>query len=258
MAPLLEIQGLTKRYRKLTAVDGLNLRIEPGEFVGFIGPNGAGKSTTMGSIAGVLNPDEGKLEVGDVDILADPIAARRQISFVPQHLELYDYLTGLEYLQFVAGAKQMKDAERDAQIEDLLEMAELTKAKHRLVKEYSGGMARKLAICAALLGPPKLLLLDESFVGLDPESTFTLRKRLVQFCEGGGAILLSSHILDMLERICTRIVMLVDGKLVLDESMESLNAQFAARDGVDTLTDLYMIKADKLGASETTSRDSEE
>jgi ABC-2 type transport system ATP-binding protein len=119
-------------------------------------------------------------------------------------------------------------------------------------------MARKLAICAALLGPPKLLLLDESFVGLDPESTFTLRKRLVQFCEGGGAILLSSHILDMLERICTRIVMLVDGKLVLDESMESLNAQFAAKDGVDTLTDLYMIKADKLGASETTSRDSEE
>jgi len=248
MAPLLEIKGLTKRYRKLVAVDGLDLQIHPGEFVGFIGPNGAGKSTTMGSIAGVLNPDEGTLAVGEVDIRADPISARRQISFVPQHLELYDYLTGLEYLQFVAGAKQMEATVRDAQIEELLEMAELDKAKHRLVKEYSGGMARKLAICAALLGPPKLLLLDESFVGLDPESTFTLRQRLVRFCEEGGAILLSSHILDMLERICTRVVMLVDGKLVMDESMASLQEKFKADNGADTLTDLYMLKADKLSA----------
>lgn len=244
---LLEVRQLTKRYRKLTAVNQLDLSIEPGEFVGFIGPNGAGKSTTMGSIAGILNPDEGELRVGDVDILKQPIEARRLISFVPQHLELYDYLTGLEYLQFVSSAKALEQPARDAQIEELLHMAELEQARHRLVKEYSGGMARKLAICAALLGPPRLLLLDESFVGLDPESTFTLRRRLVRFCEEGGAILLSSHILDMLERICTRVVMLVHGECVLDASMASLHEGFRSAHGPDTLTDLYMQRADKLG-----------
>ncbi len=248
ISPLLSLSHVTKKYRKLTAVNDLSFSIAPGEFVGFIGPNGAGKSTTMGSIAGVLNPDSGQIMVGDIDVLADPVAARKAVSFVPQHLELYGYLTGLEYLQFVAEAKELTEEARRDQIEELLEMAELTRAKHRLIKEYSGGMARKIAICAALLGPPRVLLLDESFVGLDPESTFALQQRLVRFCDEGGAILLSSHILDMLERICTRVVMLVSGELVLDESMETLREGFGGDDGANNLTELYLDKADKLEA----------
>ncbi len=242
MTALLTIEHLTKRYRKLVAVDDLSLTIAPGEFVGFIGPNGAGKSTTMGSIAGVINPDDGIVRVGDTDVLDDPIAARRHISFVPQHLELYDFLTGLEYLHFVADTRRVDHDVRDAQIEELLALCELEGARHRLVKEYSGGMARKLAISAALLGPPKLLLLDESFVGLDPESTFALRQRLMQFCDEGGAILLSSHILDMLERLCSRVVMLKEGALVMDEPMEAIHARFDTEDGPQTLTDIYMSK----------------
>jgi len=249
MTDVLEVRDLTKRYRKLTAVDGLSFALRAGEFVGFIGPNGAGKSTTMGCIAGVLNPNGGGITVGDVDVVADPVSARKAISFVPQHLELYDWLTGMEYLHFVADMRGLTPEARDEQVEDVLELGELTKAKHRLIKEYSGGMARKLAIGAALLGPPKVLLLDESFVGLDPESTFRIQKRLERFCDGGGAILLSSHILDMLERLCTRVVMLVDGQLALDQPLDALKTEFEGEEQEwDTLTELYLHKAGKMPA----------
>lgn len=244
---VLRVEGLVKKYRKLTAVYGLTLRVEAGDLVGFIGPNGAGKSTTMGCIAGTLNPNAGTIHVGDVDVLADPITARKRTSFVPQHLELYDYLTGQEYLEFVADLRDLSGEDRDAQIAELLELCELTEARHRLVKEYSGGMARKIAIAAALLGPPQLLLLDESFVGLDPESTFRIQQRLARFCDEGGAILLSSHILDMLERLCTRIVMLQDGQLKLDLSQAELRARLDDPDDPDTtLTALYMRETGKL------------
>ncbi len=245
--PALELVGLTKSYRKLKAVEDLSLAIAPGEFVGFIGPNGAGKSTTMGCVSGVLNPNAGQIRVGGVDVLADPIEARKRVSFVPQRLELQGYLTGQEYLEFVATVRGVPESERQAQIEPLLELTELTKARHRLVKEYSGGMARKLAISAALLGPPDLLLLDESFVGLDPESTYRIRERLEAFCKDGGAILLSSHILDMLQAICDRVVMLVDGELKLDAKMDTLRTQFEAGDPPD-LTRLYLREAGKLDA----------
>ncbi len=242
-AALLSLRGLTKRYRKLTAVDDLSFELMPGDLVGFIGPNGAGKSTTMGCIAGSLNPDQGALRVGQLDALANAVEARKLISFVPQHLELFDHLTGLEYLQLIGALRGLDDATRDAQIDELMAMAELDHARHRLLKEYSGGMARKAAICGALLGPPRVLLLDESFVGLDPESTFRLRERLQRFCDEGGAILLSSHILEMLEHVCTRIIMIVGGKLVLDAPMDTLRPELQAEGG---LTARYMRLAGKL------------
>ena len=245
-APLLRVDQLTKRYRKMTAVEDLSFTLEAGDLVGFIGPNGAGKSTTMGCIAGILNPDAGAVHIDGIDIAQDPVEARRRISFVPQHLELFDYLTGLEYLQLVARLRGLAPDTRDAQIEELLELTELTQARHRILKEYSGGMARKAAICAALLGPPRLLLLDESFVGLDPESTFRIRQRLITFCQGGGAILLSSHILDMLERVCTRVIMLVQGTLRVDEPMSALAARFGQPDEPEDLTQLYLRTSGKL------------
>lgn len=246
-SPVLCVQQLTKRYRKLTAIDDLSFTINAGEFVGFIGPNGAGKSTTMGCIAGILNPDEGSVFVQGIEVARKPVEARKLISFVPQHLELYKHLTGAEYLGFVADIRGLAPEVRDAQIEELLKLAELSKARHRLIKEYSGGMERKIAICAALLGPPKLLLLDESFVGLDPESTWRIRAHLTHFCAQGGAILLSSHILDMLERMCSRVVMLVSGKLATDTPMTQLKEAFDAPDNTPTtLTEFYLEKSGKL------------
>lgn len=243
--PILSVSALHKKYRKLTVLESLSLTISPGEFVGLIGPNGAGKSTTMGCIAGVVTPSAGEVKVGAVDVLADPVAARKLVSFVPQDIELYDYLTGEEYLRFIAQVRGLSDEEASAQIEPLLKMAELDAARHRLVKEYSGGMARKVAICAALLGPPKLLILDESFVGLDPESTARLRDTLLRFCEDGGAVLLSSHILEMLERVCTRIVLLVGGQIKLDASMDTLRERFKQGHDPD-LTTLYLRESGKL------------
>ena len=245
MSVVLNVHNLSKSYRRFKAVDDLSFTLNAGDFVGFIGPNGAGKSTTMGCIAGVLNADLGSIEVGGVNVMTQTTEARKLISFVPQHLELFDYLTGLEYLHFIAELREVDHATRDAQIEHLLTITELTRAKHKIVKEYSGGMARKLAISGALIGTPKLLLLDESFVGLDPESTFRIRQELMSFCEAGGAILLSSHILDMLERICTRIIMVVDGQLKLDEPMETLHEQFA-QTPEDTLTTLYLRESGKM------------
>lgn len=245
MSVVLTVQNLTKSYRSFKAVDDLSFTLNAGDFVGFIGPNGAGKSTTMGCIAGVLNADKGSIEVGGVNVMTQTTQARKLISFVPQHLELFDYLTGLEYLHFIAELRDVDTKTRDTQIEHLLTITELTRAKHKIIKEYSGGMARKLAISGALIGSPKLLLLDESFVGLDPESTFRIRQELMSFCAKGGAILLSSHILDMLERICTRVIMVVDGTLKLDEPMETLHEQFAQAPD-DTLTTLYLRESGKM------------
>ena len=242
---VLRIAGLTKRYRKILAVDALDLTIGPGEFVGLIGPNGAGKSTTMNCIAGNLVPDEGQIALFGTSVIDQPVKARRNLGFVPQDLHLYGYLTGEEYLRFIADVRGVAGDAQTRQIDELLELAELSAARNRLVKEYSGGMARKLAICSALVGAPKLLLLDESFVGLDPESTYRIRQRLVRHCEDGGAIVLSSHILDMLERICTRIVMLVEGQRRVDAPMEQLRDAFVAGTYRD-LTHLYLAETGKL------------
>lgn len=240
---VLTVENLRKNYRKLEALKGVSLEIESGEFVGLIGPNGAGKSTLMNLCVGRIAPTEGSVDVSGVDVQANTVEARRHIGFVPQDLELHGFLTGEEYLRFVS---ELRGGVDDAEIEALLNLTELTAARHRVVKEYSGGMARKLAIAGALVAAPPLLILDESFVGLDPESTYRIRKRLESHRERGGAVLLSSHILEMLEKVCTRIVMLVGGEKVLDRSMDALREEFS--DTGDDLTTAYLRLAGKLDA----------
>ena len=244
-AGALVLSNLTKRYRRLVAVNQLNLNIAPGEFVALIGPNGAGKSTTMGCVAGITAPDEGTVHINGVDVVGQPVEARKHLGFVPQHLAMLDYLTGLEYLHFVAELRELPTEQRDAEIQELLAITELEKAQNVVLKEYSGGMARKLAIASVLLGSPKLLVLDESFVGLDPESTARLRTRLQRHCDQGGAILLSSHILDMLERLCSRFVLIQDGELALDISREELDARMKSGE-VKDLTELYLKTTGKF------------
>jgi ABC-2 type transport system ATP-binding protein len=236
---LLEVDDLVKRYRKLVAVDHTRFDVAPGEFVGLIGPNGAGKSTTMGCIAGVLALDEGRISVADFDVASQPVDSRKQIGFVPQELELYDYLTGEEFLRFVGSVRDVDTDTLDAQIEHLLEITELVDARNRVIKEYSGGMARKIAICSALIGPPPLLLLDESFVGLDPESTWRIRQELSQYCDNGGAILISSHILDMVERMCSRVLIMVDGAIERDIEADDMHAMFDSGE-YDDLMEIYL------------------
>ncbi len=201
----------------------------------------------MGSIAGTVAPDSGTVHIAGHSIVEAPISARRNLGFVPQHLTLLDYLTGLEYLHFVADLRQLEPEMRDRDIDELLALTELDDARHVVLREYSGGMLRKLALSSVLLGAPPLLVLDESFVGLDPESTHRLRRRLRKHCDDGGAILLSSHILDMLEPLCDRFVILSDGELVEDISAESLHAK-KARDEIANLTDLYLQVTGKSDA----------
>lgn len=216
---VLTLNNLKKKFRKIEAVKDLSFQIHPGELVGLIGPNGAGKSTTMNCICGRILPDSGEILIDGVNIWENPIAGRKSIGFVPQILDLPEFLTAEEYLHFVSDIREVPKDQRD-EIETLLTLTELQDDRHRIIKEFSGGMLRKIAICGALIGSPKLLILDESFVGLDPESTFRIRQRLSEFCENGGAIILSSHILDMLENVCSRIVMIVDGELLFDASIE--------------------------------------
>lgn len=245
---LLDVDSVTKRYRKLVAVDEFSMRVAPGELVGLIGPNGAGKSTLMGCIAGTLAIDGGSIRVGDTDVSDAPVDARRHVGFVSQHLQLYDYLTGQEFLEFVAEVRGVPADRAASRIEELLAATELAEARNRLVKEYSGGMARKLAVSSSLLGPPDLLLLDESFVGLDPESAYHIRRELRNFRENGGAIVLSSHSLEMLREISTRVVIMADGRLCRDMTSSDIDAAIDSGE-FDNLTEIYLDATGKAPAS---------
>lgn len=228
------LDSVVKRFHHVRAVNGVSFQIQPGEFVGFIGPNGAGKTTTMRCLTGQLMPDEGSVVVGGASVTDDPIGVRGKLGYVPQDVELYEYLTGEELLRFVCDVRGVPASEQAGRVDELLALTELSDARNRIIREYSGGMERKIAIAAALIARPPLLLLDESFVGLDPESTHALRGHLGEYCQDGGAILLSSHILDMLERICSRVLVLAAGELVADMSRDEVDAD------PRTLLDMYL------------------
>ena len=241
MTPILEITGLTKSFGKLKAVDALSMTINAGEAVAFIGQNGAGKSTTMRSIAGLSSVDAGSICICGVDINKDPVEARRHFGYVSQDLDLYSYLTGEEFLMLVA---QIRGCAQDTcleQIDQLLDLCDLQKARKRLIREYSGGMARKIAMAGALVGTPELVILDESFVGLDPESTYKLGKYLKSYVSAGRAILISSHILEMLHAMCSRFFILHHGKCVADYSLEALDELCRSPETPD-LTSVYLQK----------------
>ena len=223
----LDIVGLQKKFRRTVAVAGLDLAVAPGELVGLIGPNGAGKSTCVKILTGQLLADAGTITVGGHDLAKDPLAARRHIGYVPQDLALYPFLTGLELLEFVAAARDIPASDSAPRIAQLLARFRLTEAKDRLVREYSEGMARKLAICAALVGAPPLLVLDESLNDLDPRAAAEVKTVLREELARGTAIVLVSHILDVLERLCTRVVLIDAGRLVSVLDRAALDALVA-------------------------------
>jgi len=237
MTPIVQVRGLVKSFRSVKAVAGVDFDVGAGELVGLIGPNGAGKSTTMKILTGQLLADEGKVLIRGEDVLHDPMAARHAIGYVPQELHLHPFLTGRELLDFVAEVRGIENKLAKERIDALLHRFGLAAAQHRMTREYSEGMSRKLAICSALVGAPPLLVLDESLNGLDPRASAEVKAVLTDELARGTAIVLVSHILDILERLCHRIVLIDEGRVVARISRLELDA-LHARGG--TLEDFFI------------------
>lgn len=219
---MLEIQHLTKRYGSKVAVDDLTLHIRPGEICGFIGHNGAGKTTTIKACCGILPFDSGEILVGGVSVRKDPIACKRQLAYLPDNPDLYDFMTGVKYLNFIGNVFGVSQAERRERIGRYGEMFELTQDLGQPISAYSHGMKQKLAIISALLHQPKLLILDEPFVGLDPKATHLLKGVMGELCQAGGAIFFSTHVLEVAERLCHQVAIIKNGRLVAKGPMEEV------------------------------------
>lgn len=213
-APLLSLEAVVKRYGGREAVSGVSFSLSPGDVLGFIGPNGAGKSTTLRMMVGILQPTAGRVLVQGTDVTTDPLKARQAIGYVPEYLSLYEWLTAGEYLDFVGEVKGLDGATRAREAEGLLDMLELGEARDSLVRTYSQGMRRKVALAGAMMGRPPILVLDEAMNGLDPTSIARLKGHLRRLADEGTAILLSSHVLDVVERVCNRIIVLKGGRVV--------------------------------------------
>lgn len=212
---MLKISNFSKSYGKdKKAVDGLNLVVNNGDIFGFIGHNGAGKTTTIRAIAGVLDFDEGEITINGTSIRKDPVACKKQTAYIPDNPDLYEHLTGIGYLNFIGDIYEVNKFDRETLIEKYSDAFELTQNLGDTISSYSHGMKQKLAIIAALIHRPKLLILDEPFVGLDPKAAFTLKSILSQKCKEGCAIFFSTHVLEVAEKLCNKIAIIKNGKLV--------------------------------------------
>ncbi len=220
---MLKIDHLTKRYGEKTAVNDLSLHIKPGEIYGFIGHNGAGKTTTIKSCAGILAFDEGEISVGGVSIRQDPIACKKMMAYIPDNPDLYTFLSGVKYLNFVADMYGVDKARREERIAMYADMLELTDDLAQPVSAYSHGMKQKLAIISALIHEPKLIIMDEPFVGLDPKATHILKGVMRDICNAGGAIFFSTHVLEVAEKLCDRVAIIRQGRLVANGTMEEVS-----------------------------------
>ena len=219
---MLKIEHLTKNYGTKKAVDDLSLRIQPGEIFGFIGHNGAGKTTTLKGCCGILKFDEGEILVDGVSIKKDPIACKGKIAYIPDNPDLYEFLTGVQYLNFVADVYGVSASDREARIDRYARALGLYDDLATKIQAYSHGMKQKLAVIAALIHAPKLLIMDEPFVGLDPKASHTLKEIMREMCDQGGAIFFSTHVLEVAEKLCDKIAIIRDGKLVIAGDTETV------------------------------------
>lgn len=236
---MLSIRDMSKTYRgsKVKAVDNLNLEVKTGEIFGFLGPNGAGKTTTIKAVVGLLRPDSGQITVDGVDVWASPLEAKRRIGFVPDTPDVYDRLTGREYLSFIADVFEVPVAEREQRAKQLLTMFELEAAIPDLVQSFSHGMKQKLAVTAALMHRPSLMILDEPMTGLDPKSSHLFKELMREHCDQGGSVFFSTHVLDVAERLCDRIGIINRGRLVAVGTMDELRSKAA---GESTLESIFL------------------
>ena len=219
---MLKIEGFTKRYGEKVAVNNLNLHIAPGEIYGFIGHNGAGKTTTLKACCGLLAATEGKLLINGKSIAEEPIACKKEMAYIPDNPDLYDFLTGYDYLNFVADVYGVPKKERNERIDMYGEMLGITEALALPISEYSHGMKQKVAIISALVHAPKLILMDEPFVGLDPSASHQLKQLMKKHCEEGGAIFFSTHVLEVAEKLCHKVAIIKGGNLVASGTMDEV------------------------------------
>ena len=228
-APTISTQGLTRRFGELLAVDGIDLRVAPGQFFGFLGPNGAGKSTTIKMLTGLLAPSSGRIEILGLDLEENPVEVKRQIGVVPEGMALFGRLTGSEFLNFAGrmyGLDRETAAERTA---ELLEFMQLADQPKKLVTDYSHGMQKKLAMAAAVIHGPKVLFLDEPFEGVDAIAAGTLKAMLQGMIARGATVFLTSHVLEIVERLCSHVAIIHRGRLVAQGSLEELRAGVEAQ-----------------------------
>lgn len=219
---MLKIKNLTKKYGEKVAVDDLSLEVEAGQICAFIGHNGAGKTTTLKAIAGIINFDNGEIYVDGINIKTNPIEAKRQIAYLPDNPDLYEHLKGIDYLNFIADIFDISEADRKASIEDYAKRLEIYKDLNAPIASYSHGMKQKLALVSALIHKPKLILLDEPFVGLDPVSSHAFKEIMNEFVSNGSAIFYSTHVLEVAEKICTHVAIIKQGKLVASGEMKKV------------------------------------
>ena len=219
---MLQIQHLTKRFGDKVAVDDLSLHIAPGEIYGFIGHNGAGKTTTLRSVAGIQQFDEGEILIGGVSIQTDPLACKRTMAYIPDNPDLYDYMTGIQFLNFIGDVFAVPADVRQSRIRDYAGRFELTDDLAQPISAYSHGMKQKLAIISAWLHQPRLILMDEPFVGLDPKASHLLKEMMHEVCAEGGAIFFSTHVLEVAEKLCDKVAIIRRGALVRSGTMEEV------------------------------------
>ena len=230
---MLNIQHLTKAYGDKKAVDDLSLHIAPGEIYGFIGHNGAGKTTTLKSIVGILQFDSGEITIDGIPIKADPLACKRKIAYIPDNPDLYEFMTGIQYLNFIADIFGVGADDRQRRIRKYADLFELTDDLAQSIAAYSHGMKQKLAIISAWIHEPRLVIMDEPFVGLDPKASHLLKGMMREKCDMGGAIFFSTHVLEVAEKLCDKVAIIKGGQLIRSGTMDEVK-------GDDSLEDVFL------------------
>ena len=236
---MLKIEHLTKKYGDKKAVDDLSLHIQPGEIYGFIGHNGAGKTTTLKNVVGILRFDEGEIFIDGASVKENALECKKKIAYIPDNPDLYYYMTGVKYLNFIADIFAIPTGERKERIEKYAALFELTDDLAQPISSYSHGMKQKLAIIAAWIHAPKLILMDEPFVGLDPKAAHILKEMMREHCDKGGAIFFSTHVLEVAEKLCDKVAIIKAGKLVKSGTMDEVK-------GDESLEEVFL----ELGESE--------
>ncbi len=230
---MLKITHLTKTFGEKKAVDDLSLEIAPGEIYGFIGHNGAGKTTTLKSVVGIQQFDAGEITIGGISLKEDPLACKRQLAYIPDNPDLYDFMTGIKYLNFIADIFGVSASDRQERIRKYADLFELTDDLAQPIAAYSHGMKQKLAIISAWIHAPKLIIMDEPFVGLDPKASHLLKGMMREVCDAGGAIFFSTHVLEVAEKLCDKVAIIKGGKLIRSGTMEEVK-------GDDSLEDVFL------------------
>lgn len=230
---MLKIEHLSKAFGEKKAVDDLSLHIKPGEIYGFIGHNGAGKTTTLKSVVGIQQFDEGEILIDGESIQANPIGCKKKFAYIPDNPDLYDFMSGIKYLNFIGDIFKVPEAVRQERIRKYADLFELTNDLGQPIASYSHGMKQKLAIISAWMHEPKLIIMDEPFVGLDPKASHILKGMMREMCDRGGAIFFSTHVLEVAEKLCDKVAIIKNGKLIRSGTMEEVK-------GDDSLEEVFL------------------